>query len=151
MFRRALIAGFAASAVLVVSGCASKPVLGPVPQGKNPLLKRFKAAANREMARLDLAYKNIDSMFQVLGDGERRKAIVRDDYERLQEHHERLKKVMKEVDNVRAEIDNDELRQAFEAYVKTLETVANAPVGDLTDDMILDWQTAGGNLEPLVD
>lgn len=149
MFRRTLIAGFAAGTVLSIAGCASN-VLGPVPQGKYPLLKRFKAAANKEMARLDLAYKNIDSMSMVLG-GARQKAIVKDDYERLVEHHERLQKVMKEVDKVRAELDNDELRQAFEAYVKTLKAVADVPAGELTDDMILDWQTAGGNLEPLVD
>ena len=149
MFRRTLIAGFAASATLIVAGCA-KPVLGPLPEGKNALLKRFKAAANKEMARLDLGYKNIDSMAQIMG-GARRAEIARDDYERLKEHHERLKKVMKEVGNVRAEIKDQALLEAFDRYVKALSAVADAPVGELTDDMILQWQNAAADMEPLVD
>lgn len=148
MFRRTLIVGFVSGAALVVAGCA-KPVLGPMPEGNNALLKRFKAAANKEMARLDLGYKNIDSMSQIMG-GARRAEIVRDDYERLKEHHERLKKVMKEVNSVRAQIQDDALRAAFDRYVKALNAVADAPVGELTDDMILDWQNAAADMEPLV-
>ncbi len=135
---------------MTLSGCA-QPVLGVTPEGKYPLLKRFKAAANREMARMDLAYKNIDSMLQVSGDTSRRKAIAKDDYERLQTHHARLKTAMKEVQSVREELDNDALKAAFEEYVQALQTVADLPAGELTDEMISNWQDAAGNLEPLVD
>ena len=151
MLRRSLMAGVAGTTLLLLAGCASKPLFGPMPEGKNALLKRFKAAANREMARLDLAYKNIDSMYQVMDNSKRRLQIVEDDLKRLEEHHERLRKVMEQADAVRPQIESEELKAAFEKYVAALKAVADAPAGELTDDRIAAWQEAAAEMEPLVD